>query len=250
MARLRSAEPDALAVLVTGSYATGRATPLSDLDLTVLTGVPPHLDTYRTWFEPRRAGAALHVSVGTKTLTDWIARAAEPVDPDGWSLGFPTEEAARFLWATDRARTVLGDPPTVRRPGAGPEVEDVVESATKVARARARGDWLGARWHAADLARRLPGLLRPLNPERRVTDRRDALEAALALPTAPPGYRADLLVALGLAPADDGAVAEAGLRLVRGALALLRQLAPDADPQPGLAEALRSGALERLVESG
>jgi hypothetical protein len=232
---------------VTGSYAIGRASPLSDLDLTVLTGAPPRLDSYRTWFEPRDDGQPLHVSVGTKALADWIARAGEPVESDGWSLGFPTEEAARFLWATEGARAALGDPPTVRRPGAGPEVEDFVEAATKVARARARGDWLGARWHAADLGRRAPGLLRPLNPERRVVDRRDALEAALSLPNAPPGYRADLLIALGLEPADDGAVVEAALRLARGALALLRQHAPDAEPQPGIAEALRSGALERRL---
>ncbi len=39
--RLRQAEPAALAVLVTGSYASGRASARSDLDLTVLTADPP-----------------------------------------------------------------------------------------------------------------------------------------------------------------------------------------------------------------
>ena len=241
---MREEEPETVAIVVTGSYATGRATARSDLDLNVLTEAPPRLGRYRTWFEPRRDGPPLHVSAGVQTLRRWIERAGEPVEPDDWSLGFPTEEAARFLWANDRARAALGDPPTVRRPGADPEVEDLFEAATKVARAAEQADWLGARWHAADVGRRVPNLLRPLNPERRVRDRRDALEAALTLRQAPPGYRDDLLTALGLQPSADRSVAEAALRLARGALALLRQHAPEADPQPGITEALRSGALE------
>ena len=131
---MREEEPETVAIVVTGSYATGRATARSDLDLNVLTEAPPRLGRYRTWFEPRRDGPPLHVSAGVQTLRRWIERAGEPVEPDDWSLGFPTEEAARFLWANDRARAALGDPPTVRRPGADPEVEDLFEAATKVAR--------------------------------------------------------------------------------------------------------------------
>ena len=54
VAALRQAEPAAVGVLVTGSYAGGRATSQSDLDVTVLTAVPA-LGHYRTWFEPLEA---------------------------------------------------------------------------------------------------------------------------------------------------------------------------------------------------
>jgi hypothetical protein len=235
-------------VVVTGSYATGRATTLSDLDLTLLTEAAPRFGEYRTFFEARPGLSVLQVSYGTYALDDWLAEARQPATWNDWSLGFPTEEVGQFLWATEAARAVLGDPPTRRRDGAGPEVEDFFECATKVKRARAAGDRLGARWHAADLGRRAPGVLRPLNPERRVRDRRDALDAALSLEVAPLGYRRDLAAALGLTAAGDDEVARAALRLARGCLAMLREGAPEADRQPGIAEALREGVLEARLD--
>jgi len=63
---LRTVEPAAIGVLVTGSYAAGRASLQSDLDATVLTAVPPQ-GAYRTWFEPR-PGTPLHVSAGAEAL--------------------------------------------------------------------------------------------------------------------------------------------------------------------------------------
>ena len=248
VARLRGEEPSAIAILLRGSYATGRATALSDLDLTIVTDGPPAVDEYRTFYEPRAGMVPLPVSYGTYSLADHLAHAREPNAWDDWSLGFPTEQASLFLWATEKAVKALGDPPTIRRDGAGPEVEDFVECATKVKRAQGSGDALGARWHAADLGRRAPGVLRPLNPERRVRDRRDALDAALSLEVAPLGYRRDVAVAIGLTSATDDEVARAAMRLARGCLALLREGAPDADPQPGIGEALKSGLLEARLE--
>jgi len=240
--RLRQAEPAALAVLVTGSYATRRASTRSDLDLTVLTADPP-LGHYRTWFDPR-GRPPLHVSAGAKSLARWVERAQEPAD---WSLGFPTEEAGLFVWTEGTARATLGDPPVTRRPAAPPELEDFLECATKAQRASAGGASVGARWHAHDLATRAPCLLLPLNLERRVTDRRDALQAALEVPNAPSGYRDDLLLCLGLTAADDATVAATASRLARGVLAFLRQHRPDVDTQPDLARYLADGTLQRRL---
>jgi predicted nucleotidyltransferase len=41
VARLREAEPDAIAIVATGSYARGEAAPGSDLDLAVVTPIKP-----------------------------------------------------------------------------------------------------------------------------------------------------------------------------------------------------------------
>lgn len=229
-----------MAVLVTGSYAAGTATPHSDLDLMGLYGSEPAVG-YRTWFEDR-PGKPLHVSAGAESLDRWLQMCGEPAD---WSLGFPTEEAARFLWATERARELLGDPPVARRPAGTPELEDFVEAATKVKRAAARGDAIGARWHAQDMASLAPRLLLRLNPEHRAVDRRDALRAALDLPVTPPGYSTDLLVCLGLRAAGDDAVEESALRLARELLAFLRERLPDVDPQPWIARYLADGTLDR-----
>ena len=95
VAALRQAEPVAVGVLVTGSYAEGRATSQSDLDVTVLTAVPA-LGHYRTWFEPR-PGLPLHVSAGAASLADWVEEGNTAAD---WALGFPTEEVAAWAWAT------------------------------------------------------------------------------------------------------------------------------------------------------
>lgn len=242
--RLRAEEPAAVGILATGSYAAGRADSRSDVDLTVLTAVAPRVH-YRTWFEPRH-GPPLHVSVGAKALADWVEDGARAAD---WALGFPTEEASVWIWTTDAARAVLGDPPVARRPPALPELEDFLECATKVRRAARDGDNIGARWHAHRLGCFAPGLLRPLNPERRVTTVRDALQAALEIPEAPDAYRADLALCLGLEEASDRDVIIAALHLATGILALLRERRPGLDRQPDLPRYLADGTLERHLEA-
>jgi hypothetical protein len=244
VARLRAEESSAIGLIATGSYARGLAAPGSDLDLTALTTRPPRVG-YRTWFEARPGGRPLHVSAGAETLAEWRADADRPA---GWSLGFPTEQAGVWVWSTAAAREALGEAPVARRPAAGPELEDFVEAAGKARRAFAAGDGLGGRWHAGDMAGLAPRLLIPLNPERRVRDRRDALAAALGLAVAPPGYRAAMLTALGLAPADDAAVAAAARGLARETLRFLRARAPTVDPQPELARYLADGTLEAALD--
>ncbi len=242
--RVLGFELDPLAVLASGSYAAGRAELSSDLDLMLLVDREP-TEGHRTWFEDR-PGQPLHVSCGCKLLDQWIENGREPA---GWSLGFPTEEATTVLWGTDAGRQRLGDPPTVYRPAGTPELEDFVESASKAWRALAAGDRVGARWHAHDMAAYAPALLVPLNPERRVTDRRDALAASLALPVAPPHYAADLATCLGLDCVAGQTLTVATLRLPCELLAFLRVRQPDIDPQPWISRYLVDGSLERHLNA-
>ncbi len=227
-------------MLVTGSYAAARATPQSDLDLTTLLRGEPAVG-YRTWFEDR-PGRLLHVSAGFESLEEWLRRYDEPAD---WSFGFPTETAARFLWGTEEARAALPAPPALRRPAASPELEDFVEAASKARRSVARDDMRAARLHAHNMAMLAPRLLIPLNGERRVGDRRDAMEAALSLPVTPAHYRDDLTACLALRAASDAELSDAARRLPVEMLDFLRARCPDVDPQPWLSDYLRDGTLER-----
>jgi hypothetical protein len=85
----------------------------------------------------------------------------------------------------------------------------------------------------------------PINEERIVFDRRDALDAALGLIIAPPNFAADLVACLGLTPASCDAVKAAIARLGNELLAFLREHAPDVDDQPEIARYLINGTLER-----
>jgi phosphoribosyl-AMP cyclohydrolase len=245
VARLLDLEPAAAAVVVTGSYAKGTADERSDLDVRAITTDPPRV-RYRTWFAERGNGVPLHVSAGAKSVDDWLAARAEPSE---WALGFPAQYEAAYLWATDRVRAALRDPPSHRHPPADAELEDFVEALVKVRRAAAQGDAIGARWHAQSAGRLAPRLLLGLNEERLVHDRREALAAALALPVAPAGWPDDLAVCLGLVAATDEEAAATALRLGAALLAFVRERDPDVDPQPGVAEALRDGSFERQLEA-
>ncbi|MGH3142135.1 MAG: phosphoribosyl-AMP cyclohydrolase, partial [Gaiellales bacterium] len=152
--------------------------------------------------------------------------------PAGIWLGLPAIEPACYAWATDDARAVLGDDPSIRRPARPPELEDFFESSMKVKRAAAAGDGFGLRVWALSAAELAPRLLLPLNPAVLVSSRREAAEAALSLPVAPEHYSEDLGVCLGLTPAEDDALAHAALRLGQELLAFLRMHKPDIDPLP------------------
>lgn len=228
--------------MVTGSYAKGSADEDSDLDLRAATSGPVR-EPYRMWVEAR-AGLPLHVSVGAKSIEQWIEARSRPA---AWALGFPAAYDARYLWATEAARELLGDPAS-RHPPAPPELEDFVEHTLKVRRFARLGDGAGARWSAQAAAALAPSLLRSLNPERVVRDRRDALEAALALPVAPDGYRDGMLVCLGIAQASDEQVAATMASLARSLIAFLRERNPDVDPQPEIGRCLADGTLERWLE--
>jgi Nucleotidyltransferase domain len=244
VARLRALEPEAVAVLVGGSYAKGTADELSDLDLTAI--VERDATRYYTWFQERGGQPPLHVSAGVRTVGDYVSRRETPA---GWWLGLPVLEAARYAWSTDDARAILGEDPSIRRPAGTPELEDFFEFSMKARRAAAEGDALGLRVWASSLGELAPRLLVPLNEPVFVSSRREAAEAALAFAVAPLHWGEDLRVCLALTPADDNEVGAAALRLARELLAFLREHKPDVDPIPDLVRCLADGTLERQLAS-
>ncbi len=245
VARLRRQEPQTIAVLVTGSYAKGLATAASDLDLTAVTRRRPRVH-YRMWFEDRAGAPPLHVSAGAASAAEWKERAGESAD---WALGLVACDAARYLFATPKALSVLGEDPSLTHPAAKPELEDLLEAVLKARRALRQGDDYGVRLFAQTAASLAPRCLAQLNPLRVVEDRRAALDAALALPVAPPHYAEDLSVCLGLAPKSPSEVAAAVRRLAAELFAFLRERAPNLDPQPDIARYLADGTLEEALRS-
>nr|MDQ3328207.1 phosphoribosyl-AMP cyclohydrolase [Chloroflexota bacterium] len=125
------------------------------------------------------------------------------------------------------------------------------ECAGKVKNAHRRGDELALRLAAQGLAERCPSVLRPVNPAQVPGTRYEALLAALALPVAPPGYRNDMLLCLGLTgqPSTMDEVSAATFRLAHGALELLRPHAPRLTPElePDRGTYLADGRLQRYL---
>jgi predicted nucleotidyltransferase len=241
VARIDELESLAIAVLVSGSYARGAARRRSDLDLTVVVRGSPS-SARHTWFEDRAKAPPLHVSTSAYSLESFRQRRSAPWE---WAFGLAVRDEMRYVWATDETRAALGDPPSSLHPGEPPDLEAFIELVAKVERCAAERDGAGIRLVAPGAAYLAPGLLRPLNDEVVVRDRREALDAALAFRVAPSHYREDLVVALGLVEASDEAVVEATLRLSRELLALLRERLPDVDPRPDLAGPLADGTIER-----
>jgi hypothetical protein len=239
--RVRELEPDAVAVLVFGSFARDRADEGSDLDLRALTADEPRV-RYRMWFQQRPGALPVHVSVGAERIDTWLERRSSP---DWWTFGFPARQVVRYAWATEDVRRRLGPDPSYVVQAGPPELEDFVEYVGKVQRSAGRGDLLGARLFAQGVGLLAPRLLRRPEDEAVVHDRREALEAAFSLEDVPAHYRTDLPVVLGLAEAGDAAVVESALRLGREVLSFLRERRPDVDPQPDIARYLADGTLER-----
>ena len=245
VARARESEPSACAVLLRGSYLTGAATELSDLDVSVVTRDAPRTP-HRMWFEDRRGLPPLHVSLGAQTVDAWLARRSSPAR---WALGFRALDAAAYLWATEAARAALGDPPSVERPPAAPALDDLVENVVKVESRWRRGDEIGVRLDARVVGQVVPPLLATLNEPRVVRTEREAVAEALAFAVAPGGYADALVTCLGLRAAAARDVVEASRALGLGMLALLRERKPDADPRPDVASLLADGSLERHVRA-
>lgn len=167
VARLRELEPEAIGVLAFGSYARGRATTSSDLDLAVLLDGPERVP-YRTWFEELADGRLLHVSANTGLTSDiWQSWSEEPQD---WAFGFAVTLVHEWVWVTERAKELPGETPILVCP-AEASIEDMVETATKVRRARQIGDHDGVRFWASELVRYASPNLVLLNPSVEVHDR-------------------------------------------------------------------------------
>jgi len=244
--RLRREVPNAVAVLLKGSFARGAPGPHSDIDVDVLVAPGPR-DDYLAWLV-EQDGRLVHVSAAVQDLAAWLAEAEEP---EGWAFGLPAHETTRLLWVRDDAlRARLDRPARVHPPGEA-ELEDFVEAWGKVRNALLRDDELALRLAAQTLGSLCPSLLRPLNPPVAPSHRHAALTAALAFRVAPEGYRDDLLRCLGLegelSTARD--VHDAARRLALGTVALLRMHAGAIQPHlpPDLHGALVDGRLERYI---
>jgi hypothetical protein len=245
--RLRREFPDAVAILLKGSYARGEAGSFSDLDFDVLTGGEPR-HAYPVYLVEAPAGGLVHVSIALFDLARWLGFAEEPAP---WSLGLPAAEAMRLVWAGEDAPLDLLSRPAITHPAGDPELEDAVEALTKVKSAQRCGDAIAVRYVAQDLARRIPSMLRLINPPVVAGTAREALRLALSFPIAPAGYQEDMLVCLGLADraATSSAVVAASVRLLTGVLALVSPIAGQlAQPDvPDLAPALADGSLTRYL---
>lgn len=215
--RLRQEHPDAVAVVLKGSHARGEASRWSDIDFDVLVSTPD-TEVYRTWIEPV-GDRLVHVSAAVESLSGWLADADEPSE---WSLGLPTVETTKLLWAgTDELWSQL-DRPFKSHPAAEPEVEDTMEALGKIRSALARGDDVGVYRNANKLATLIPTLLVPLNPPSPVSNSRSAIEAVRSLHNVPAGFANDWLQCMGYVdnrtPESTAATAE---RLFAGVLAML-----------------------------
>jgi phosphoribosyl-AMP cyclohydrolase len=246
--RLRQEIPGTVAVLLGGSYLRGDAGSSSDVDFDVLVADGPR-DEWPTWFDVD-GERLVRIDAWVRDLPRWLASQEEPQD---WAFGLPCSEPCQLLWTADESLRVQVDRSALGHPAGPPELEHFIADLGKVANARERGDELGMRLAAQDLARSSPGLLRPLNPDPRppVGSRRAALLAVLAFEVAPPGYHQDLLACLGLSerPSDADAVHAAACRLATGMVDLLETRLDTLTPllTPQISASLRDGSLRRYV---
>ncbi len=216
--RLRHEVPDAVAVFLGGSYVRGDAGPFSDVDFDVLVPDGPR-DEWPAWLDVE-GQRLVRVEVWIRDVERWLASRREP---QPWAFELPSTEPLRLCWAADDSWRERLDRPQLEHPAGAPELDHFISDLGKLANAHSRGDELGLRLAAHDLASSCPALLWPLNPHPPVASRRAALLAALAAHVAPPGYRDDMVVCLGLAarPASGEAVREAACRLGIGVVELL-----------------------------
>ncbi|MCO5214971.1 MAG: nucleotidyltransferase domain-containing protein [Thermomicrobiales bacterium] len=239
--RFRVEHPDAVAVLLKGSHARGEATPWSDMDFDVLVSAP-ETEIYRTWLVEVDA-RLVHISAAVEGIDGWLADADEP---SSWSLGLPTAETTRLLWAATDELWQRLDHPAKMHPAASAEVEDSVEAFGKMVSALGKGDAPGLYSNAYKLATLIPTLLVPINDVPPVESPRQAIDAVLAMTNVPAGFREDWLICMGYVDCRDlETTCAAAQRMLLGALALIP---PDAEiVGEDIARVMVDGSLERYI---
>lgn len=190
--RLREEYLETVAIVLKGSHARGEANPWSDVDFDVLVS-SPDVEEYRTWIVPADE-RLVHISAAVESLDAWLADANEP---SAWSLGFPTVETTKLLWAIDDAHRQLLDHPHRSHPAHEIEIEDSMEALGKMRNAHARGDVMGLYRNANKLATLIPTMLVPINPEATVSNSRQAIDAVLNLQNVPEHFANDWLTCMG-----------------------------------------------------
>ncbi len=242
--RLRTEYADAVAVVLKGSHARGQASRWSDIDFDVLVSTA-NVEEYRTWIEPVN-GRLVHISAAVESLDAWLADANEP---SSWSLGFPTIETTKLLWAIDDRHRELLDHPHQTHPPHEIEIEDTMEALGKMRNALDKGDAIGVYRNANKLATLIPTMLVPINPPATVANSRQAIEAVLALPNVPDGFADDWLTCMGYVDKrTPEATLAAATRMFTGTLRLLPP-----DPEivgKDFAHLLRDGVIEAYLNQG
>lgn len=239
--RLRQEYPTAIAILLKGSHARGEAKAWSDVDFDVLV-CEPDVEEYRAWIEPV-GGRLVHVSAAIETAEGWEADASEP---SPWSLGLPTIETTKLLWAADDSSRLRFDHPHKAHPAAEPEIEDTMEALGKIRNALVRGDVVGVYRNSSKMATLLPTMLVPLNPEVAVSNSRQAVAAVLSFPHVPSGFAGDWLYCMGYVDhRTPGETAEIAARLFFGVLDLIPVDAPFLDQD--FARMLTDGTLRAYL---
>ena len=222
--RLRELEPDQVAILVYGSFAREEAEEGSDLDLRGLTETEEPRDRYRMSFEERQGELPLHVSTSSERFEAWLERRSAP---DWWTFGFPARQILRYVWATDAARSRLGEDPSYDVPAGEPELEDFVEYVGKVRALRQpRRPSRSAALRAGSGSPRTTAPSRPERRRRRARSPRGARRRPLA-PHCPGRIRSRL---------EDRPPPRAGPA---------REHSSQVDGQPDIAGYLADGTLER-----
>lgn len=217
MQRLQQEYPSAIAILLKGSHARGEASTWSDIDFDVLVS-EPDFEEYRAWIEPWQ-NRLVHISTALETADAWERDSSEP---SPWSLGLPTIETTKLMWAVDEPTRLRFDHPHKSHPPAEPEIEDTMEALGKIRNAIAKGDTIGVYRNANKMATLLPTMLVPINPTVAVSNSRQAIDAVLAFPNVPTGFAADWCYCMGYVdqrtPAETLVVAA---RLFAGVLELV-----------------------------
>ena len=248
--RLQRDEPDAVVILLKGSAARGDAGPHSDVDFDVLTASGPR-EAYLAYLVETGEEWLIHVSVAVHDIAGWLAQETEPA---AWAFALPVAEATRLVWTRDDTWHERLARPSLPHPPGQAELEDFIADFGKVKNAHVARNELALRLAAQGLAQRCPSLLRLVNPAVQAGTRYEALLASLDFPLAPPGYREDLLVCLGLvgrATTADEVHTAAG-RLVTGVVEVLQPHAQHlgSEFEAHLPVYLADGTLRRYVAQG
>lgn len=245
VAWLRAKVPAALAILLEGSHARGEAQPGSDVDLRAITPGGTSRDAC-VRFVPDRDRILLPVVAHVTPLPEWLRERSAAAD---WAWGLPAATDAVILWSDPGAPAEAVAPPPYHHPPCRSSLQDLVEYACKAARAHRSGDRVAMALFTRDLAREAAALLRQLNPGVVVSHPADALRAVLEFSVAPPGYRRNMEVLVGVrAPASQAELANAAGSLALGVVDLLSQHLPHIETgRPDLREHLEDGTLRRYL---
>ena len=242
---LRHIAPEAFVILLEGSHARGEAHPGSDIDLRV---IAPDDAAYQGYarFDPLPEASLLHVAAFVTPLSDWIEERSAPAE---WAWGLPAVQEAVVLWTNPCAPLEATTAPPYRHPPRRSSLQNLVEYCCKVGRAHRGGDALALALFTRELAQEAASLLRQLNPPASARHRSEALRMVLEFEVAPPGYRRDMEVLVGVKPAASGTdQAKAARSLALGTMDLLAEHLPDIEVgRPDLRPWLGDGTLRRYL---